>query len=74
MVKMRARAWTDGNPDDIVVRIFTAVLDPDLISLAKTQEEAIRNFCTGAPYIGEVLNLDYFEIGGEKYTPDYWKQ
>ena len=71
---MKARASTDGNLDELRDRVFTAQLNGDSIRLAKTQGEAIDNFCKGAPYISEVVRLDYFQIGDETYWPDYWAQ
>lgn len=48
LIKMKAKAWTDGNSDDIVTRIFNAMLEPDRIVDAESEEEAIAYFCTGA--------------------------
>ncbi len=74
LVKMKARAYTDGNTDDVRDRVFTAPLDPELIGLAGSNEEAVEIFRSAAPYISEVISCDYFEISKCRYTWDHSKR
>lgn len=73
-VKMKARAWTDGNPADEVERTFMAPVDPDLIRLAGSRDEAIEHFKAAAPYIGEVLQFYWFEISKQRLTWSHEKK
>lgn len=70
---MIGRVITDSNPEDEREKTVNARMDPDLITNAKSFEEALKHLCAAAPYIDTVTRFDYFVVGGKEIYEDYWK-
>jgi hypothetical protein len=74
IITIKGRFWTHGNFEIVRDKPMRIMMDPDLIREAASLEAAIEVLKASAPAIDEVLDLEYFEIGGVRYTAEHWRR